>query len=135
SVHSLARIVLLVAFILAVVVSPLRLLATGEVARYRRLRAELNEMRTRAQQKQAELVRLRAEVRALKNDKRALEAIARDELGLVREGELVLEFPAADKAATDKAATDKAATDKAAADNDVNAGTGAESGKPDKGAP
>jgi cell division protein FtsB len=91
-VRRLIRFLLFLLFLAAVAWPPLHLLAKGELSRYRRLRAELHELRERNEGHQRELNRLRLEVRALQTDRRAIERIARDELGLVREGEIVLDF-------------------------------------------
>jgi cell division protein FtsB len=87
---------LMLALFLAVILwAPVRLLARGELGRYRRLQGELGELRERNENHQRELNRLRLEVRALTRDRAAIERIARDELGLVRTGEVVLDFTGA----------------------------------------
>lgn len=71
------------------------LLVTGEqgLPRYRALRAELEEIE-RANERMREEVRvLERDARALRSDERTIERVARDELGMVREGEIVFQFP------------------------------------------
>ncbi len=54
------------------------------------LRREIGEIRTRNKA-------LRAEIRSLRSDMRAIERIAREDLGLVKKGEIVYEFVSAEQ--------------------------------------
>lgn len=82
--------------VFAVVCVPLRILSEDGLPRYRKLRDQLakvsaeNARLTRA-------IRARAEqVDALRRNPEAVERLARDELGMVRDGEIVFQFaPAA----------------------------------------
>jgi cell division protein FtsB len=71
------------------------LLVTDEqgLPRYRALRSELSEVQRQNERTREEVRHLQHEVRALRADERAIERIARDELGMVREGEIVFQFP------------------------------------------
>jgi cell division protein FtsB len=71
------------------------LLVTGErgLPRYRALRDELHEVRRHNERLREDVRQLRNEVSALRSDERAVERIARDELGMIREGEIVFQFP------------------------------------------
>lgn len=54
------------------------------------LRREIGEIRTRNKA-------LRAEIRSLRSDMRAIERIAREDLGLVKRGEIVYEFVSSER--------------------------------------
>lgn len=71
------------------------LLVTGErgLPRYRALRDELAEVSRTNERLREEVRHLSVEARALRDDERAIERIARDELGMLREGEIVFQFP------------------------------------------
>jgi cell division protein FtsB len=73
--------------IVAVLVSTL--LGDQGVAHYLRLRAERRQLGHTAFALLAANERLRAEIHRLRDDDRHLEALARQELGLVRSGEIV----------------------------------------------
>lgn len=57
------------------------------------LKRHLAHLEARNQQLQEESAQLSVEVELLKNDKRYLEKVARDELGMVKDGELIFIFP------------------------------------------
>lgn len=60
-----------------------------------RLRAQLDDARREARELEAGNARLAAEVEALRDDPTAIEARARNELGMVYPGEIVLRLEAA----------------------------------------
>ncbi len=78
---------------LSIVAVPL--LVTGEegLPRYRALRSELEEIERGNERMREEVRVLEREAHALRSDERAIEHVARDELGMVREGEIVFQFP------------------------------------------
>ncbi|MDQ3032877.1 MAG: septum formation initiator family protein [Myxococcota bacterium] len=71
------------------------LLVTGDqgLPRYRALRDELAEVERINERTREEVRHLHIEARALRSDERAIERVARDELGMVRDGEIVFQFP------------------------------------------
>ncbi len=77
----------------SIVAVPLLVLGEQGLPRYRALRDELHEVRRHDERLREEVRQLAHEVRALRSDERAIERIARDELGMVREGEIVFQFP------------------------------------------
>ena len=58
-----------------------------------RTRALLTELDGKVAEREAENVRLREEIRQLKQDPRAIEKVAREELNFAREGEVVIVVP------------------------------------------
>ena len=79
--------------VMAVMTVPTLVLDEQGLPRYRRLRAELEELRGSNQQLVREIADLKGEIDALRTDPSFVERIARDELGMVREEELVFQFP------------------------------------------
>lgn len=79
--------------VLAIVAVPLRILDSQGLPRYRALRTELAEVKAQNARFRREVRDLEREVRALRTDPAAIERIARDELGMIRKGELVFQFP------------------------------------------
>ncbi len=79
--------------VLAIVAVPLRILDDRGLPRYRVLKAELGEVQEANERLEAEVRALEREVEALRSDPEAIERVARDELGMIREGELVFQFP------------------------------------------
>ena len=79
--------------VLAIVSVPLMVLEPQGLPRFRALESELREIQHDNTGLAHEVRRLDAEVRQLRADPAAMERIARDELGMVREGELVFQFP------------------------------------------
>lgn len=61
--------------------------------RYRRLRAELTRMRLQNEELRRELRGLEQSVQQLRSDPRSVERLARDELGMLRDGEILFQFP------------------------------------------
>lgn len=80
--------------VLAIVAVPLRILDERGLPRYRVLKSELGEVEEANARLEAEVRALEREVEALRSDPEAIERVARDELGMIREGELVFQFPA-----------------------------------------
>lgn len=76
----------------AVVAVPLHLFDPQGMPRYRALRAEIDVLETQNRSYRDEVRQLAAQVRALRTDPEALERVARDELGMIREDELVFQF-------------------------------------------
>lgn len=75
-----------------VIVVPVRMLDKQGLPRYRALRAELYQVRKANQRMQREVYDLQRTVQMLRNDPSTIEHIARDELGMVREGEILFQF-------------------------------------------
>ncbi|MEM9190104.1 MAG: septum formation initiator family protein [Myxococcota bacterium] len=79
--------------VLAIVVVPLRILDEQGLPRYDALRSELREIEAQNERLTREVRNLQRDVDALRTDPASLERIARDELGMAREGELIFQFP------------------------------------------
>ncbi len=67
------------------------------VLRLLRLQKELEEIKRRNQKIEEENQKLREEVKRLQSDKRYIEEIARKELGLVKEDEIIYQFDIPEK--------------------------------------
>lgn len=78
---------------MAVVVVPLQILDEQGLPRYRQLRTELEQVKERNVELDRRAGALMRQVERLRNDPNAIESVARDELGMVRDGELVFQFP------------------------------------------
>jgi cell division protein FtsB len=70
----------------------LRILSEEGLPRYRKLRAQLEHIEHENGALAREIQRLERDVRGLSRDPEAVERIARDELGLLREGEVLFQF-------------------------------------------
>ena len=79
--------------VMAIVAVPLRILDDRGLPRYRVLKAELGEVAEANERLEAEVRALQRQVEGLRSDPEAIERVARDELGMIREGELVFQFP------------------------------------------
>jgi cell division protein FtsB len=90
--RSLAWLLPLSLLLGSIVGVPLLVLDPRGLPRYRALRSELRDVRAQNEQMRSEVRRLRAEVHELRSDERAVERIARDELGMVRSGEWIFQF-------------------------------------------
>jgi len=77
----------------SVVLVPVRMLDRQGLPRYRALKAELQHVERDNERFAREVAELTRDVDALKTDPAAIERIARDELGMVREDEVVFQFP------------------------------------------
>ncbi len=91
--QQLAFILPLGLLLLAVVSVPVRILASDGLPRYRALQAKQEELRRENERLRREVRSLRRSVHDLRSAPSAVERIARDELGMIREGELVFQFP------------------------------------------
>jgi cell division protein FtsB len=72
--------------------APYHLYARSGYSRYLELRLELAAAQTRNTRLHAENERLAREVEALRTDPRALEQVARADMGWVRPGEILFDF-------------------------------------------
>ncbi len=79
--------------VLAIVTVPLRILDHQGLPRYRALKDELRQIESRNERLRREVSDFSREVTALRGDPEAIERIARDELGMARDGELIFQFP------------------------------------------
>ncbi|MBK8171416.1 MAG: septum formation initiator family protein [Sandaracinaceae bacterium] len=79
--------------VFAVVIVPLRMFDAQGVPRYRALQGELRQVEADNSRLVREVDALTREVHALRSDPAAIERIARDELGMVREDEILFQFP------------------------------------------
>jgi cell division protein FtsB len=70
----------------------LRILSDAGLPRYRKLRAQLEHIQQENKLLQKRITHLTRDVRDLSHDPEAVERIARDELGLLRDGELLFQF-------------------------------------------
>jgi cell division protein FtsB len=76
----------------AIVFVPLRILETEGLPRYRALRTELQHTRSTNDRMRREVLDLQQRVKHLRTDPEAIERIARDELGMLRNDEIVFQF-------------------------------------------
>jgi cell division protein FtsB len=90
--RAMARLVPFGLLVFTVVSLSLRILSEEGLPRYRKLRAQLEHVQQENGALDKRIERLNREVKALTNDPEAVERIARDELGLLREGELLFQF-------------------------------------------
>lgn len=72
---------------------PLTLVDGRGTPRYFELTQSVERARKNNAQLEREIANLQQEIELLRNDARAIERLARDELGMVREGEIVFQFP------------------------------------------
>jgi cell division protein FtsB len=78
--------------LLVIVVVPLRILDHQGLPRYQALRSELKQIRMYNERIHREVSDLQRTVHQLRYEPAAIEKVARDELGMVREGELLFHF-------------------------------------------
>lgn len=71
---------------------PLRVFGGGGVERARELERQVEDLRRRIAGQRAKNALMRREAQALRGDLRMIERVVRDELGLVRPGEIVFQF-------------------------------------------
>jgi len=88
----MARLVPFGLLVFTIVSLSLRILSEEGLPRYRKLRAQLTHMRDENVALEKRIQKLNREVKALTHDPEAVERIARDELGLLRDGELLFQF-------------------------------------------
>lgn len=91
--HTLGWLLPLALLGLAIVSVPILALDDEGLPRWRALRRELGEVEHENDRMRREVVELTADVEALRTDPEAIERVARDDLGMVREGELLFQFP------------------------------------------
>jgi cell division protein FtsB len=72
---------------------PLQLVDGQGIPRYMELRAQIARVGKSNAQLEREIKALEQETELLRNDARAIERLARDDLGMVRAGEIVFQFP------------------------------------------
>jgi cell division protein FtsB len=90
---SAAWLIPFVLLVLTLVSVPMLVMGPEGLPRHRLLSSELERLRASNQRVQREVEALgRTSVR-LREDPRAVERIARDELGLIEDGELIFQFP------------------------------------------
>lgn len=80
--------------VMAIMTVPTLVLDEQGLPRYRHLRGEVEELRGANEELAHEIADLKREIEALRADPSYIERIARDELGMVRQEELVFQFPA-----------------------------------------
>ena len=78
--------------VMAIIAVPLLILSEEGLPRYRALSSEVTALKRDNGQLREEVLTLERETNALRTDPATLESIARDELGMVREGEIVIQF-------------------------------------------
>ena len=71
---------------------PLRVLGGGGIQRARRLSEDLNRLKKEVEEQKRVNAQLRDEAAALRDDPAAIERVSRDQMGLVRDGEIVFQF-------------------------------------------
>ncbi|MDP9036736.1 MAG: septum formation initiator family protein [Myxococcota bacterium] len=76
----------------ALIAVPLLLVQPAGLPRLHALQKELEVVHAENEELRRDVVRLRAEVQALRDDPAAIERIARGELGMVRRSEVVFQF-------------------------------------------
>jgi cell division protein FtsB len=79
--------------LVSIVSVPLGILDEQGLPRYRALRSELAEVERTNDRLRRDVDRLQREVHALRTDTSAIERIARDELGMIRDDEILFQFP------------------------------------------
>jgi cell division protein FtsB len=95
---SMAKLLPFGLLVFALVAVPLRILSEEGLPRYRKLSAQLTRLEHENRGLHKSIDRLSGDVHGLRGDLRAVERIARDELGLLREGEVLFQFAPADGA-------------------------------------
>lgn len=79
--------------LVAIVTVPAKILDYRGLPRLRALETQLGRVRAENERIEREVHALHRQVDGLRSDPLALERVARDELGMLREGELVFQFP------------------------------------------
>ncbi|HJL16096.1 MAG TPA: septum formation initiator family protein [Sandaracinaceae bacterium LLY-WYZ-13_1] len=79
--------------VLSIVSVPLSILDDEGLPRYRALKDELSEVERVNERLRRDVEQLDREVEGLRSDPEAIERIARDELGMIREDEILFQFP------------------------------------------
>jgi cell division protein FtsB len=78
--------------VIALVGAPLMIFSSEGLPRLRGLQRELSSVEDENRNMQREIDELRGHVDRLRDDPRAVEGIARDDLGMVRQSEVVFQF-------------------------------------------
>jgi len=86
------RVLPIAILVLAVVAVPVMILAPGGVQRLDNLEKEKRSSDAEVTRLTEQIRQLRAQVKRVKDDPAAVEQVARDELGLVRQTEIVFQF-------------------------------------------
>ncbi len=86
------RVLPIAILVLAVVAVPVMILAPGGVQRLDNLEKEKRSSDVEVVRLTEQIRQLRAQVKRIKDDPAAVERVARDELGLVRQTEVVFQF-------------------------------------------
>jgi cell division protein FtsB len=89
----LERVLPALILIVAAVGAPIMIFSEEGLPRLRALEKELSQVQHENEEERRQISYLREEVRNLKQNPKAVERIARDELGLVRKNEVVFQFP------------------------------------------
>jgi cell division protein FtsB len=86
------RLLPLAILVVAVVSVPFMILSPSGLSRLRNLRLEKVQAEQEVARLSQQIDELRAEMRRIKQDPAAVERVARDELGLIRQTEVVFQF-------------------------------------------
>lgn len=92
SVALLQRVLPIAVLVVAAVSVPVMILSADGLGRLKHLEAEKERADEEVSRLSEQISRLRAEVRRIKDDPATVERVARDELGLVRQTEVVFQF-------------------------------------------
>ena len=90
----LERILPVGVLVVAVIGAPVMILSPQGLPRLRGLEKELTDVEEENAEMRRQIEELRGRVARLRDDPVAVERIARDDLGLVRQSEVVFQFPA-----------------------------------------
>jgi cell division protein FtsB len=89
----LERVLPILVLVVAVIGAPVMILSPQGLPRLRGLERELTEVEEDSAELRRQIEALRGKVARLRDDPSAVERIARDDLGLVRQTEVVFQFP------------------------------------------
>jgi cell division protein FtsB len=89
----LERALPILVLVVAVIGAPVMILSPQGLPRLRGLERELTEVEEDSAELRRQIEALRGKVARLRDDPSAVERIARDDLGLVRQTEVVFQFP------------------------------------------
>ena len=92
-VRSTAALLPFSLMVMAIMTVPTLVLDEQGLPRYRRLQSEVHDLRESNEELVREIAELKSEIEALRSDPSYIERIARDELGMVRDEEIVFQFP------------------------------------------
>jgi cell division protein FtsB len=87
-----SRVIPLLVIFGSAVIVPLLVLRSDGLPRLRNMQDEMRGIQNDNEQERREISRLRAEIKALREDPAAVERIAREQLGMVRKTEVVYQF-------------------------------------------